>query len=67
MKAYFESTERNYAFRIGKRIQKCAMDCGLDYSKAEGLFSKSAGTTGSILENLRALLRNGRPNQYQPI
>ena len=26
------------------------MDCGLDYSKAEGLFSKSAGTRGSILE-----------------
>ena len=27
------------------------MDCGLDYSKAEGLFSKSVGTVGSILEN----------------
>ena len=23
------------------------MDCGLDYSKAEGLFNKSAGTVGS--------------------
>ena len=29
------------------------MDCGLDYSKVEGLFSKSAGTTGSILEKGR--------------
>ena len=25
---------------------KVAMDCGLDYTKARGLFSKSAGTTG---------------------
>ena len=29
------------------------MDCGLDYSKAEDLFSKSTGTTGSILEKGR--------------
>ena len=29
------------------------MECGLDYSKAEGLFSKSAGTAGPILENFK--------------
>ena len=34
------------------------MDCGLDYSKAKGLFSKSAGTAGSKIKNLRGSLEN---------
>ena len=34
------------------------MDCGLDYSKTEGLFSKSAGTAGSKIKNPRGSLEN---------
>ena len=32
------------------------MDFGIDYSKAKGLFSKSIGTAGSIVEKGRGLL-----------
>ena len=34
------------------------MDCGLDYLKAEGFSSKSAGTVGSKIKTPRGSLEN---------
>ena len=56
MKTCFESNPKETMLSKEENVfWKRNMDCGLDYSKAEGHFSKSTGTAGWDLNSCNGL------------